>query len=77
MFGIFGALFLFTIAGLMNQDYHYIHMTGNMPELSKSVTYAGAIWFVIAAISVGLWVKNSYVAGQLAPPTTSFRPLTE
>jgi hypothetical protein len=77
LFGIFGALFLFTVASLMNQEYHYIHMQGNMAELSKSVTYAGAIWFAIAAISVGFMVKDSYVAGQLSAPASSFRPIEE
>ncbi len=36
-----GALFLFVVAGLMRNEYRYIHIHGDLPALSKSVTYAG------------------------------------
>ncbi len=38
----FGALFLFVVAGLMRTEYRYIHIHGDLPTLSKPVTYAGA-----------------------------------
>lgn len=69
-FSIFAALFLFVIAGLMNNDYHYIHMEGNMPQLSKSVTYAGLMYLLAAVISVAVWVKRAIKLGQFAKPSS-------
>lgn len=66
IFAIFGALFLFILAGLMNSDYPYVHMAGNMPNLSMSVSYAGVIYFLLAVVCVGLWARDAYLLGQFS-----------
>lgn len=70
LFSIFGALFLFVVAGLMNQDYHYLHIPGDMPHLSKSTTYAGIFYLITAVISVVFWIRGAMKAGQFARPAS-------
>lgn len=59
LYSTFGALFLFVVSGLMRMEYRYIHIHGDLPSLSKPVTYAGFFYLVGAAISICLWVRGS------------------
>ena len=41
----------------------YIHIAGDLGELSKSVTYAGIIYLAFAVLSVIAWVRKAMKVG--------------
>lgn len=57
-FSLFAALFLFVVSSLLGNHYRYIHMAGDMGEMSKNVSTAGIIYLVIGVISVAFWVRG-------------------
>jgi hypothetical protein len=42
-----------------------MHIHGKLPDLSASVTYAGIMYLVTAAIAVAFWVRAAMRAGYL------------
>lgn len=58
-FSVFGAFFLFCLSGLMSIDYAYLHMPGDVIELSKPVAYAGLIYLGTALLSIIFWVRGN------------------
>jgi len=40
-------------------EYRYIHIHGDLPTLSKPVTYAGFFYLICAAISICTWIRGS------------------
>ena len=62
-FSIFGAMFLFAIASLMRSKYRYIHIQptaeADLPELSRSVTYAAFLYLLCGLYSMAYWVKGN------------------
>lgn len=43
----------------MSIDYAYLHMPGDVIELSKPVAYAGLIYLGTALLSIIFWVRGN------------------
>lgn len=56
---VIGALFLFVVAGLMRNNYRYVHIHGDLDGLSRPVTYAAFVYLAFAAISLFFWIRGS------------------
>jgi hypothetical protein len=62
-FSMFGALFLFIVAGLMRSNYRYIHIVPgvgeDLPGMSGPVTYAGILYLLIGIYSLCGWMGGN------------------